>query len=130
MGIVCTSERLKIETNIKDFLFSFPNNAASFSTHNWVSPFLPLLHFPSMLDNSWRRFGSDFKTSIDFPSPLWRKVAVSGGRVLHLPTCRTQKHTSFLRCQGLERAAKSDSNECHSSISSSCHTRFSKVRSE
>lgn len=80
----------------------------------------------------WIIPGSDleviFETSIAFPSTLWREVAVSSGRVLHLPTCGTQKHTSLLRCQGLERAAKSDSNSCRSSVSSPCSTRFYQSR--
>ena len=72
--------------------------------------------------------GSDLEVIL---KPWLPSLASWGGRwqylvvVLHLPTCGTRKHTSCLRCQGVESAAKPGSNCCCSAVSSPGLARFS-----
>ena len=66
-----------MKTNIKDFLFSFPNGTASFSTHNWGSLFLTLLCF----HQCWITLGSDLEVIL---KPWLPSLASWGGRWRYL----------------------------------------------
>lgn len=117
-----------MKTNIKDFLFSFPNGTASFSTHNWGSLFLTLLCF----HQCWITLGSDLEVIL---KPWLPSLASWGGRWRYLVAesypCQLVEPRStphVLNAKVPERAATSGSNCCCSSASSTCRARLSRAQ--